>query len=66
LVKWKGNDEMSWEPAVNVNGLKVIDEFHTQQPGKPGSYALWVLSIRKGGATVTVVSSEDRRKSEDR
>jgi hypothetical protein len=34
LVKWKGYDEMSWEPAVNVDGLKAIDEFHTQQPGK--------------------------------
>jgi hypothetical protein len=37
LVKWKGYDEMSWEPAVNVDGLKAIDEFHTQQPGTPGS-----------------------------
>jgi hypothetical protein len=37
LVKWKGYDEMSWEPAVNVDGLKAIDEFHTQQPSKPGS-----------------------------
>jgi hypothetical protein len=37
LVKWKGYDEMSWKPAVNVDGLKAIDEFHTQQPGKPGS-----------------------------
>jgi hypothetical protein len=37
LVKWKGYDEMSWEPAVNADGLKAIDEFHTQQPGKPGS-----------------------------
>jgi hypothetical protein len=57
---------MSWEPAVNVDGLKAIDEFHTQQPGKPGSYASWVLSIREGEVTVTVVSSQDRRKSEDR
>ena len=35
LVKWKGYDEMSWEPAVNVDGLKAINEFHTQQPGEP-------------------------------
>jgi hypothetical protein len=28
---------MSWEPAANVDGLKAIDEFHTQQPNKPGS-----------------------------
>jgi hypothetical protein len=37
LVKCKGYDKMNWEPAVNVDGLKSIDEFHTQQPGKPGS-----------------------------
>jgi hypothetical protein len=37
LVKWKGYNEMSWEPAVNMDGLKAIDEFHTQQPGKPRS-----------------------------
>jgi hypothetical protein len=36
-VKWKGYDEMSWEPAANVDGLEAIDEFHTQQPDKPGS-----------------------------
>jgi hypothetical protein len=29
LVKWKGYDEMSWESAVNVDGLKAIDKFHT-------------------------------------
>jgi hypothetical protein len=37
LVKCKGYDETSWEPAVNVDGLKAINEFHTQQPGKPRS-----------------------------
>jgi hypothetical protein len=37
LVKWKGYDKMSWEPAANVDELKAIDEFHTQQPGKHGS-----------------------------
>jgi hypothetical protein len=66
LVKWTGYDEMSWEPAVNVDGLKAIDEFHIQQHGNPGSSASWVLIIRKGEATVMGVSSEDQRKSEDR
>jgi hypothetical protein len=66
LVKWKGYDEMNWEPAVNVDRLKAIDEFHKPQPGKPGSKASWVLSIRKGEATATVVSSEDRGKNQDR
>ena len=37
LVKWKGYDERSWEPAVNVDGLQAIDVFHTEKPGKPGS-----------------------------
>jgi hypothetical protein len=37
LVKWIGYDEMSWEPAVIVDGLMAIDEFHTQQPEKPRS-----------------------------
>ena len=39
LVKWKGYDERSWEPATNVDGLKAIDDFHQEQPGKPGSEA---------------------------
>jgi hypothetical protein len=37
LVKWKGYNELHWEPAATMDGLKAIDEFHTQQPGKPGS-----------------------------
>jgi hypothetical protein len=48
-----------------VDGLQGIDIFHIEQPGKPGSWALWVLSIEKGGATVTVVSNKDQRKSDD-
>ena len=39
-VKWKGYDEKSWEPAVNVDGLQAIDVFHAEQPGKPGSTTL--------------------------
>jgi hypothetical protein len=65
LVKWKGYDEISWEPATNMDGLKAINEFHAQQPGKPRQWASWVLSIAKGGANVTVVLSEDRGKSAD-
>jgi hypothetical protein len=37
LVKWKGYDERSWEPAQSVDGLQAIDTFHSEQPGKPGS-----------------------------
>jgi hypothetical protein len=37
LVKWKGNNDMSFEPAVNMDALKAIDKFHTQQSGKPGT-----------------------------
>ena len=40
LVKWKGYDERSWEPAANKDGLKAIDEFYAEQPGKPGSGTL--------------------------
>jgi hypothetical protein len=37
LVKQKGSDEKSREPASNVDGLQGIDIFHIEQPGKPGS-----------------------------
>jgi hypothetical protein len=37
LVKWQGYNECSWEPATNVDGLKAINDFHTEQPGKPDS-----------------------------
>jgi hypothetical protein len=37
LVKWRDDDERSWEPAMNVDRLKAIHEFHADQPGKPGS-----------------------------
>ena len=65
MVKWKGYDEQNWEPAINVDGLKATDDFHAEQPGKPGSYASWVLSIRKGRATIMVVSSQDQGRSDD-
>jgi hypothetical protein len=37
LMKWRGYDERSSEPAANVDELKAIDDFHTQQRGKPWS-----------------------------
>jgi glycosylphosphatidylinositol phospholipase D len=37
LVKWRGYDERSWEPATKVDGPKAIDNFHAEQPGQPGS-----------------------------
>jgi hypothetical protein len=36
LVKWRGYDECSGEPAANLYGLKAIDNFHPEQPGNPG------------------------------
>jgi hypothetical protein len=36
LVMWKGYDEKSREPAINVDGLQAIDTFHAEQPDKPG------------------------------
>ena len=30
LVKWKGYDERSWEPAINVDGLQAIDVFQAE------------------------------------
>jgi hypothetical protein len=36
LVKWRGYDERCWEPAANVDGLKAIDDFHMEKPGKSG------------------------------
>jgi hypothetical protein len=37
LVNWKSYDECSWEPTINVDRLNAIDDFHAEQPGKPGS-----------------------------
>jgi hypothetical protein len=37
LVKWRGYDKQSWEPATNVDGLQAIDEFHEPYPRRPGS-----------------------------
>jgi hypothetical protein len=36
LIKWRGWDDLTWEQATKVNKLKAIDDFHAQQPNKPG------------------------------
>jgi hypothetical protein len=36
LIKWTGEDEPGWEPAVEVNELEAIDRFHEAYPNKPG------------------------------
>jgi hypothetical protein len=48
LVKWRGYDECSLEPAVDMDRLKAIDQFHTEQPGELGSTILWELCLRGG------------------
>jgi hypothetical protein len=37
LVKWKGYNKQSCEPANNVGGIKAIEEYHEHYPGKLGS-----------------------------
>jgi hypothetical protein len=36
LIKWRGDNVLTWEPATEVNELQVIDEFHARYPDKPG------------------------------
>jgi hypothetical protein len=36
LVRWTGYDQMTWEPARDVDGLQALDTFHRRYPGKPG------------------------------
>jgi predicted GH43/DUF377 family glycosyl hydrolase len=35
LVRWTGYDQMTWEPANDVNGLQALDVFHDRYPQKP-------------------------------
>jgi hypothetical protein len=35
-VKWTGYDQVEWEAAKAINGLKAIDRFHEVYPEKPG------------------------------
>jgi len=36
LVWWMGYDQMTWEPARDVDGLQALDAFHRNYPEKPG------------------------------
>jgi hypothetical protein len=36
LVRWTGYDQMTWEPATDIDGLEAIDVFHEKHPRKPG------------------------------
>jgi len=36
LVRWTGYDQMTWEPAKDVDGLQALDIFHKKYPRKPG------------------------------
>src|SRR5882757_8830891 len=40
LVRWTGYDQMTWEPAKDVNGLQALDVFHARYPQKPGPLEL--------------------------
>jgi len=35
LLRWTGYDQMTWEPARDVNGLQALDIFHEKYPQKP-------------------------------
>jgi hypothetical protein len=40
LVRWMGYDQMTWEPARDVDGLHALDLFHAKYPQKPGPLAV--------------------------
>jgi len=44
LVRWTGYDQMTWEPARDVDGLQALDIFHWKYPHKPGP-----LGVALGG-----------------
>jgi len=65
LVKWAGYYRPDWEPAENMNGLAVVDEFHRLYPEKPGPLPEdqdWVqgsLELNAGkGRNVTAMASD--------
>jgi hypothetical protein len=35
LVRWMGYDQMTGEPAKDIDGLQAIDVFHLKYPQKP-------------------------------
>jgi hypothetical protein len=36
LVRRMGYDQMTWNPANDVNGVQAVDVFHEKYPQKPG------------------------------
>lgn len=36
LVKWKGENTATWEPAINLDETSAVDQFHELYPQKPG------------------------------
>jgi hypothetical protein len=36
LIQWTGYDSLTWEPAMFVDGLQAVEEFHQRYPTKPG------------------------------
>ena len=36
LVWWTGYDQMTWEPARDIDRLQALDVFHREYPQKPG------------------------------
>jgi predicted GH43/DUF377 family glycosyl hydrolase len=35
LIRWTGYDQMTWEPARDVNRFQALDVFHKKYPQKP-------------------------------
>jgi hypothetical protein len=35
LIRWTRDDQITWEPAQQVNGLRAVDVFHEEYPRKP-------------------------------
>jgi hypothetical protein len=40
LVRLTGYDQMTWEPARDIDGLQAIDVFHERYPQKPGALGM--------------------------
>jgi len=36
LVRWTGYDQVTWEPARDIDGLQALDTCHAKYPQKPG------------------------------
>jgi transposase InsO family protein len=36
LIRWRGYDSLTWQPAKFVDGFQAVEKFHRQYPGKPG------------------------------